>query len=125
MSFVNVVIIPRPKLSNVPAVEESFLGSTRNFEDGIASTNVSINNNDSDEFSEGVSDKRQVKKSLGTKTEGNFQEEALDLEKRKIKIMEERQMKKSQADEYENCMFLVSFLPSIKNWKTFKDWNSE
>jgi len=28
--------------------------------------------------------------------------------------MEERQMKKSQADEDENYMFLVSLLPSIK-----------
>jgi len=77
-------MIPRPKLSNVPAVEKSVLGSTQNFEDGIASTNVSINDNDNDEFNEGVSDERQVKKSLRTKKKINFQEEALDLEKRKI-----------------------------------------
>jgi len=44
---------PRPTLSNVPAAEESVLGITRNFEDGIASTNVSINDNDNDEFNEG------------------------------------------------------------------------
>ena len=43
MSFVNAVMIPRPTLSNVPAAEESVLESTRNFEDGIASTNVPIN----------------------------------------------------------------------------------
>jgi len=60
-------MIPRPTLSNVPAAEESVLWSTRNFEDGIASTNVSINDNDNDEFSERVSDERQVKKNLRTK----------------------------------------------------------
>jgi len=63
----NAVMIPRPTLSNVPAAEESVLGSTRNFEGGIASTNVSVSDNDNDEFSEGVSDERQVKKYLGTK----------------------------------------------------------
>jgi hypothetical protein len=36
------------------------------------------------------------------------------LEKRKIKLMEERMMKKSQADEDKDCMFLMSLLPSIK-----------
>ena len=61
MSFVNAVMILRPTLSNVPAAEESVLGSTRNFEDGNASTSVSINDNDNDEFSEGFSDERQVK----------------------------------------------------------------
>jgi len=44
------------------AAEESVLWSTRNFEDGIASTNIFINDNDNDEFSEGVSDERQVLK---------------------------------------------------------------
>ena len=116
---------PRPTLSNVPAAEESVLGSTRNFEDGNASTNVSINESGNDEFSEGVSDERQVKKNLGTKRKINFQEEALHLEKRKIKLMEERLMKKSQADEDEDYMFLMSLLPSIKNWTTFKYWHSE
>jgi len=72
-------MIPWPKLSNVPAAEDSVLGSTRNFEDGNASTNVSINDSDSDEFREGVSDERQVKKNLGTKRKINFQEEALRL----------------------------------------------
>jgi len=66
MSLVNAVMIPRPTLLNVPAAEESVLGTTRNFEDGNASTNVSINGNDNDEFSEGVSDECQVKKNLGT-----------------------------------------------------------
>ena len=114
MSFVNAVMIPRPTLSNVPAAEESVLGSTRNLEDGNASTNVSINDNDNDEFVEGVFDERQVKKNLGTKRKINFQEEALHLEKRKIKRTEERLMKKSQADEDEDHMFLMSLLPSIK-----------
>ena len=66
MSFVNAVMMPKPTLSNVPAAEESVFESTRNFEDGNASTNVSINGNDNDEFSEGVSDECQVKKNLGT-----------------------------------------------------------
>ena len=38
----------------------------------------------------------------------NFQEEALHLEKRKMILMEEGLMKKSQADEEEDCMFLMS-----------------
>jgi hypothetical protein len=58
-----------------------------------ASTNVSINDNDNDEFIEGVSDEQQAKKNLGTNRKINFQEEALHVEKRKIKIMEERLMK--------------------------------
>jgi hypothetical protein len=52
ISFMNVVIIPRPTLSNVPAAEKSVLGNTRNFEEGTASTNTSISDNDNDEFSE-------------------------------------------------------------------------
>jgi hypothetical protein len=55
-------MIPRPTLSNVPAAEESVLGSTRKPEGGNASTCVSINDNDNDEFSEGVSDERQIKR---------------------------------------------------------------
>ena len=110
----NAAMILRPTLSNVPAVEESILESTRNLEDSNASTDVSINNNDNDEFSEGVSDERQVKKNLGTKRKINFQEEALCLETRKIKLAEERLMKKCRADEDEDYMFLMSLLPSIK-----------
>ena len=92
----------------------SVLGSIRNLEDGNASINVSINDNDSDELIEGVSDELQVKKNLGTKSKINFEKEALHLEKRKIKLMEERLMKKSQADGDEDYMFLISLLPSIK-----------
>jgi len=36
------------------------------------------------------------------------------LLKRKIKVMEEKLMKKSQTDEDEDYMFLMSLLPSIK-----------
>jgi hypothetical protein len=36
------------------------------------------------------------------------------LEKRKIKITEERLRKKSQADGDEDYMFLINLLPSIK-----------
>ena len=108
MSFVNTVMIPRPTLSNVPADEESVLGSTRNFEHGNASTNISINDNDNDEFSEGVSHDRQVKKNLGIKRQINFQDEALHLEKTKMKLTEERLMKKSEADGGEDYMFLLS-----------------
>jgi len=43
------------------------LGVPPNLEDGNASSNVSIKDNDIDEFSEGVSDERQAKKYLGTK----------------------------------------------------------
>ena len=111
MSYVNAVMIPRPTKSNVPAAEESVLGSTLNLEDDNASTNVSINDNDNEELSEGVSDEGKVKKNLGTKRKINFQEEALHLKKRKIKLMEERLMKNSQAN---NDMFLMSLLPSIK-----------
>ena len=64
-----------------------------------ASTNVSINDNENDEFSEGVSEERQVKENLGTKKQIKYQKEALHLEKRKIKLMEERLMKKPQADK--------------------------
>ena len=53
MSFVNAVMIPRPTLSNVPAAL-SVLGSSRNPEDDNISANVLINDNDNDEFSEGV-----------------------------------------------------------------------
>ena len=108
MSFVNAVMMARPTLSNVPAAEESALGSTQNFEQSIALTNVSINDNNNDEFSEGGSNERQVKKNVGTKRQINFREEALHLEKRKMKLMEERMMKKSQADEDEEYMFLMS-----------------
>ena len=88
----------------------SVLGSTPNLEDGNAPINVSINYND-DESSEGISDEHQVEKNLGTKRKTHFQEEALYLEKRKIKLTEERLMKKSQADK---DMFLISLLTSIK-----------
>jgi len=57
------------------------LGVPPYLEDGNASTNVSINDNNIDEFSEGVSDERQAKKYLGT-TKINFEEEALYLEKK-------------------------------------------
>ena len=113
MSFVNAVMIPWPTPSDVPAAEESAHGSTQNFEDGNASTNVSINDNYNDEFSEGVSDERQVK-NLGTKRKMNFQEETLHLEKRKIKLTEETLIKQCQADEDKDYMFLISLLPSIK-----------
>jgi hypothetical protein len=73
-----------------------------------------FNDNDNDEFSEEVSDERQAKERLGTKRTINFEEEALHLEKRKIKLMEERLMKKFQIDEDEDCMFLMSLLLSIK-----------
>ena len=52
MSLVHAVMIPRTALSNVPQTEESVFGSARNLEDGNASTNVPINESDSDEFSE-------------------------------------------------------------------------
>ena len=68
------------------------MGVHPNLEDDNASTNVSINDNCNDEFGEGVSDERQAKKNLGTKTKINFQEETLHLEKIKIKVMEERLM---------------------------------
>jgi hypothetical protein len=105
------VMIPQSTLSNVRAAEESVIGITPNLKDDNASTDVSINDNDSDEFSEGVYNERQAKKNLGTKRKINFQE-ALHLEKRKIKLMEERLMKKSQADEGNMC--LMSLIPSIK-----------
>ena len=85
-------MIPQPTPSNVWAAEESGIGITPNLEDDNASTNVSISDNDNDEFSEGVYDENQVKKILGTKRKINFQE-ALHLEKMKIKLMEERLMK--------------------------------
>jgi uncharacterized protein YgfB (UPF0149 family) len=53
MMMVNTVMIPRPTLSNVPAAS-SVLRSTQNLEDANASTNVLINDNDNDEFSEGI-----------------------------------------------------------------------
>jgi hypothetical protein len=43
MSYVSAVMTPRTTLSNVPAAEESVLGSNRNLEYGNASTNVSVN----------------------------------------------------------------------------------
>jgi hypothetical protein len=121
-SFVNAAMIPRPTLSNVPAAS-SVLGSARNLEDGNATTNVSINDNDNDELSEGGSDERQVKKNLGTKRKIKFQDEALNLETRKSKLMEERLMKKSQAEEDEDCMFLTSLLRPLKKWTHSKTGN--
>jgi hypothetical protein len=86
-------------------------------------SSVSINNDD--KFSERVSNEHKAKKNLRTKRKKNFQEEAVHLGKRNIKLMEERLMKKSQADEEEDYMFLMSLSPTIKNWTTFRDWNSE
>ena len=63
----STVMIPRATLSDVTAAEGSALGSTPNIEDDNASTNDSINDNNSDEFSEGISDEDQAQKSLGTK----------------------------------------------------------
>ena len=100
------------------------MGVPPNLEDENPSTNVSINDNDNDEFSKGAFDEHQAKKNLRTKGNINFQEEALHLEKSKIQLKEERLMKKSQADE--DYMSLMRLLPSIKkNWMTFKDWISE
>jgi hypothetical protein len=67
--------------------QESVLESTPNLKDGNASTNVSTNVNDNDEFIEGVFDERQLKKNLWTKRDINFQEEDFHLEKMKIKLM--------------------------------------
>jgi hypothetical protein len=105
-------MIRQPTLSDVPAAEESPLGSIPNLEHGNASTYVSINN-ENDGFSEGFPMNPKQTKNLGTKRKMNSQEEALHLDKRKIKLMEERLMKKSQADEDED-MSLVIVLPSIK-----------
>jgi len=52
---VNDAMIPRPTLSNVPTAL-SVLGISRNPEDGNVSADVLFNDNDIDEFSEGVSD---------------------------------------------------------------------
>ena len=82
------------------------MGVPPNLEGDKASTNFSFNDNDNDEFSERFSNERQAKKNVGTKRKVNFQEEALHLEKRKIKLVEEGLMKKSQADE--DCTFLTS-----------------
>ena len=73
-----------------------------------AATNVSVVDNDNDEFSEGISDEHHAKENLGTKRKINFHEAALHLE------MEERLMKESQADEDEDYMFLLNLLPPIK-----------
>jgi len=61
------VMIQRLTLSDVPAAEESAFGNTPNLEDDNASTNVSIDDNDSDEFVEEVSHEQQAKKNRGTK----------------------------------------------------------
>ena len=106
------------------------IGITPNLEDDNASTNVSISDNDNDEFSAVVYDEHQAKTNLGTKSKINFQE-ASHLEKRKIKLMEERLMKKSHANEDYTC--LMSITPAIEERKkkkkktrtTFKVWNSE
>jgi len=62
------------------------LGVPPNLEEDNVSTNVSINDSDIDDFSEGVSDERQAKKYLATKSKISFQAEALHLEKRKINL---------------------------------------
>jgi len=87
------VMIQRPTLLNVPAAEESAFWSTPNLEDDNASSNISTNDNEYGEFVKGISDEQQAKKNLGTNRKINFQEEALHLEKKKIKLMEERLMK--------------------------------
>ena len=63
-------------------------GVPSNLEDANDPANVAINDYSSDEFSDGISDERQPKKNTGTRRKINFQEEALHLEKRKIKVME-------------------------------------
>jgi hypothetical protein len=118
-------MIPRPSLSNVPAAGDSALGSAPNVAGGNVSASVAINVNDDDELSEGVSDGRQVKKNIGTRRKINFKEEALHSVKRKIKLMEKRLMKKCKSYEDEGCKFLMSLLPSTKNWTTFKEGNLE
>jgi len=114
MSFMNAVMIPRPTLSDVPVAEESALGSTPKLEDDNTSTNVSINDNDIGEFSEGISGEHQPKRDIGTKRGISSQAEALHLERGRIKLMEESLMRGLQADKDEDCMFLMSLLPSIK-----------
>jgi hypothetical protein len=113
MSFVNAVMIPQPTSPNVPAVEELACGSFASFDGEYTSTYASINDTEKDEFSESVSEECRPKKNLGTERKMNFQE-ALDLEKKKVRIMEARPRKKFQADEDEDYMFLMSLLPSIK-----------
>jgi len=75
--------------------EELVLESAPCIKDGNALTNVSINDNDNDEFSEGVFDERQVTKNLGTKRKISFQEKDLHLEEIRIKLVEERLVKNS------------------------------
>lgn len=83
-----------------------------------AATNASVNDNDNDEFGEGVSDEHQTKENLRTKRKINFQEASLLLE------LEEGLMKESLANEDEDYIFLIEFfLLPIKNWTTFKEWN--
>ena len=45
-----------------------------------AAINVSVNDNNNDEFSEGVPDEHQAKENIGTIRKINFQEVALHLE---------------------------------------------
>ena len=56
------------------------------------------------------------RKNFGTKRKRNFQEGALHMKKRKIKLMEEKLIKKSQADE--DYIFLTCLVSSIKNNRT-------
>ena len=90
------------------------MGVLPSFEDEKISINASINDIENDIFTESVSEERRPKKNLGTKRKMNFQEEALELEKNKIKIMEERLRKNFQANTDEDYMLLMSLLQSTK-----------
>jgi hypothetical protein len=53
-----------------------------------AATNVSMNDNDNDKFSDGVSDEHQARENQGTKRKIKFQEVVLHLEMAK-RLMKE------------------------------------
>jgi hypothetical protein len=56
------------------------LGVTPNLEDGNASANVSINDNDIDELIEGVSDERQANKKSRDKKKEKFSRRSFTFE---------------------------------------------
>jgi hypothetical protein len=69
-----------------------------------------MNDNDNDEFSEGVYDERQANKNLGIKRKINFQE-GLHLEKRKSFIPSVK--KKKKLDNIQRLELRIEFLSSV------------
>jgi hypothetical protein len=111
-------MIPRPTLSNVPAAL-SVLGSTRNAEDGNASANVLISDNDNNEFSEGVPMKPS-KEISRDKEKDKLSRRSFIFGEKEVQTYGREANENSQAEEDDDYMCLTSLLWSIRNGRNSK-----